>query len=355
MEEGPYKLHPPKLRPGSHLLFDYDSNVDPRDVSLDLRTADCYANGRHVRARLSAIGVRWGGRHDQDGAAFIRLWLDERPLDLVFPVNGLKLHVGLDLMKQTVHACAERTEGQGPNKICTDKVFKLRPHDDVEFGLPSRLLGPSQDVVAIEAADHALCEHIGAYLGGASLPVGATKPTPSPSPKEWEPQSGQAFRFDVDNDGEIDDVIILAIDQYMLTGSMVAAFDADTVLAGKVTPPWWGDLMQVVVDNRVRKRGVLPTNLQGMHLQEVIDGGELGLLADTRIKFLIIDGKTYALVTPTALKSSYRPETFSENALLRAVEIARPETGYREILVRMLPGMKAGSACTFSRRSQIFE
>ena len=141
------------------------------------------------------------------------------------------------------------------------------------------------------------------------------------------------------------------IDQYLLTGALVATFDPDTVFAGKTPAPWWGDLMSIAVDNRaLRKKRLLPP------LRAVTEGFEWGLLGDSWIRFYLVGGKAYAHVEPLALKFSYRPETIAENAVLRAVEHARPESAYREIFVRPLPGlMKAEPVCTFTRRSQIFE
>lgn len=347
-ESGPFHLHPsPHVRRGGQLMVDFDSPIEPHAVQLDLRTADCRAGKHDIRARLSAVLVRWGGRHDRDEQALIRVWIDRRPLNIIFPIDGERLTLTVDLERNTAHACANRREGQEPNKLCEDSSFDLLPPDAVEFGDASRLLGKDHDVVVTDATDAALCRSFGAFVGSAERPANVVEPTQVEMPEVWQPQAGQAFRLDLDNDGKAEDVVILQVDQYVLHGSILAMFDADTVLTGKTKPPWWADLLELALNPQNYRKS------QPEHFRKVVWGGALGLDSDTLIRLYLIGGKTYARVT-RALKLGYRPENIDSRPMLRAIAPANGDR-YREILVRLQPGLAPEPTCTFTRRSQIFE
>ena len=89
-------------------------------------------------------------------------------------------------------------------------------------------------------------------------------------------------------------------------------------------------------------------------LKAAVWGGPLGLYGNTTVRLHVVAGQTYAQVTSPWLLS-YRPMTQDDRKTLGPIEPARTDTGFTEIVVRTLPGMKPQPLCKFTRRSQIFE
>jgi hypothetical protein len=323
--QGAFHLSPSSfVRNGGRLMFDFDTNYVAQDVPIDVRTADCKLGNHNLRARLLVSEIQTGGRHDRKEQAHVRLWLDGRQINRAVPVDDVPTEAKVDLAAKTIHVCTIAGSGMALKTTCETVTFDMGQHDDAEFGAPSRLLGKNHDVVVIEATDTTMCRSFGDFIGAGPRPTNLKDPTEVAMPEAWRGQAGKAYRFDVDNDGEVEDVVVLQVDQYILFGSILAMFDADSVLSEKTTLPGWTDLLELAM-NPQNHKGPEPE-----HFQNVVWGGDLGILGDSTINLYLIDGKTYAHVAPFG--------------------VAWAKDGEQDVLVRLQPGLFAEQVCTFTRR-----
>ena len=169
---------------------------------------------------------------------------DQHPLTFVLRVQNDQLisaQFNLDTSKARV--CTTVHGNPTPRKRhCIDTAFGLKAVDGIEFAQADAFPGPHRDLFVVEAEDEALCRTFATYFDGGPPPAGLTAPKSFSSPDAWRTWGSTSYQLDADNDGTVDDVAVMDIEQYLLHGTVIAVFERDSVLTGRVPAPWWGDL-----------------------------------------------------------------------------------------------------------------
>ena len=316
------------------------------------RMAKCQSGKSEVVARITG---NWSYNDQVDG--YVRIWIDQKPLNLSI-LSLQKMGAELDLNARKITACVDelRIEGVGdpdiPSKrLCGTTRFKLGSPDTIEFSGANLVRGPNRNLVLLEAADRKLCDDIGPHLDGGPLPAGYALPPSVKPPKAQDPawETSKTYRVDADNDGEIDDTVILEVDQHVYTGSVLAMFEKDTVFKGKFEPPWWGDLLQASLAESARG-GIEPKPLP-KEFNWVTNAHDLGGYEAGWLDMLVHANTTY--VTVQEMRSMHHHDEYLIEPPPPAAIGTITSDNFELRIVKLTPDERAETVCKFIARGEI--
>ena len=315
------------------------------------RMTRCRAGKSEIVAR---IAENWGYNDQVDG--YLRLWIDKHPLNLSI-LSLQQMTAELDITAQKISACINEIRifdvddpDKPPKRLCSSNRFELRAPDAIEFAPANLVKGPNQNLVLLETNDRGLCRDIGPHLDGGPLPTGYARPPTAKAPETWDyANSAKAYRVDADNDGEIDDVAILEVDQHVYTGSLLAMFEKDTVFKGKIPPPWWADLLQASLSQNMRG-GIEPKALP-KEFNWVTNAHDIGGYEAGSLDMFVHAGTSYVVV------QEFRSMHHHEEYLVEPGEPAAigtiPADNFEQLVVKLTADESAETVCRFVYREEV--
>ncbi len=322
-------------------------------ASFAHRMARCRAGKSDVVVRI-AEDIPTIGYQDDSINGYARFWIDGKPSSLMI-LSLERLDAAIDTAKQTVSACSDHVpfvvseddEAQ-PKRLCDSKRFDLGAADELEFVSTRLVKGPNQDLVLTDAADAKLCADIGPHLDGGPFPTGYTEPPTAKAPETWEyANAAKTYRVDADNDGEIDDVAILEVDQHIYMGSVLAMFEKDTVLTGKIAPPWWADLLE---SSRGKRGGPYISKPLPAEFNWATNANDLGGYEAGSIELFVHEGVTYVRVNEW--RSTHHHEEYLIDPPPPAALGTIRAKNFEQRIVKLTPDERAEALCTFVRRAE---